>query len=607
MLLGSYTSGICPTAANTVDCIPSDYDSHSIGTVRSAPDGTLFVGSGDGASYAAADRRALRTYDEQSMAGKILHIDREGRGVAGHPMCASNANLAHVCTKVWAKGLRNPFRFSLRPDGGVNIGDVGWNVTEELNVAPAAGGRSYGWPCFEGTTRTSGYSGFSECAAEYAKPAGTHTGPTTSWCHCSSSASALGGPVYQGERYPAAYRGDSFYADYAKGWIKRLRPDGSTVDFASSWYSGVDLTTGPQGDLTFVSVGDFSAGSGSVVALRYPQGNRAPVARMTTDRTSGPAPLAVAFDGTTSSDADGDALTYKWEFGDGTTSTAAKPTKTYAAAGSYTAKLTVTDPAGLADSTSTTITAGNSAPTASIDSPADGSRYRDGAALTLRGSGTDVQDGALAGSRLSWQVVLNHGNHTHVESTLTGSQVSYTPRDDHDADSFYTVQLTATDSGGLTHKRTITIRPETVALKIDSQPAGAPVSWAGTDLTAPHTGTSAVGFKTAVGAAERFSSGGKTYVFDRWSDGGARSHAVTVPATALNLTAVYREESTPAPTGLVAALNFDEGSGAVARDQSGLSNHASLSGGAAFSASGRSGAAANFAGGSAQATIADNG
>jgi glucose/arabinose dehydrogenase len=63
ILLGSYVSGPCPAARNDLDCIPSDYDSHSIGTVRAAPDGTLWVGSGDGASYNIVDTRAFRSYD----------------------------------------------------------------------------------------------------------------------------------------------------------------------------------------------------------------------------------------------------------------------------------------------------------------------------------------------------------------------------------------------------------------------------------------------------------------------------------------------------------------------------------------------------------------
>jgi hypothetical protein len=51
VLLGNYTSGPCPQASNTLDCIPSDGLSQSIGTVRSAPDGTLWVGSGDAAGW----------------------------------------------------------------------------------------------------------------------------------------------------------------------------------------------------------------------------------------------------------------------------------------------------------------------------------------------------------------------------------------------------------------------------------------------------------------------------------------------------------------------------------------------------------------------------
>ena len=50
----------CPAPSNTVDCIPADSDSHSIGTVRSAPDGTLWVGNGDGSDWSRVDPRALR-------------------------------------------------------------------------------------------------------------------------------------------------------------------------------------------------------------------------------------------------------------------------------------------------------------------------------------------------------------------------------------------------------------------------------------------------------------------------------------------------------------------------------------------------------------------
>jgi glucose/arabinose dehydrogenase len=603
VLLGSYTSGKCPTAANNVDCIPSDYDSHSIGTVRSAPDGTLYLGSGDGASYNAADVRALRAYDEQSMAGKILHIDRNGRGLPGHPFCPSNTNLSDVCTKVFARGLRNPFRFALRSGGGLTVGDVGWNTTEEINIVPAGGGRSYGWPCYEGTARTGGYSSFSQCQVEYNKPAGTHSDPDVSWCHCGQSASVLGGPVYEGGgSYPHSYDGTTFYGDYVQAFVRNRAISGASANFASGWYGYVDIETEPSGDLAFVNVGDFGPGSGVITALHYTAADQAPIARIVADKTSGVAPLTVSFDGTTSSDPDGDPLTYKWEFGDGTTSTAAKPSKTFAQAGTFPVKLTADDGRGRTGTVTQTITAGNSAPTATISTP-DNAPYRDGVPVTLGGSGSDPQDGALPAAALSWRVVLVHGDHQHIETQLTGSAPVLTPRSDHDADSYYEVTLTVTDSGGLTGSRTIRLRPETVPLSLASVPAGAPLVYAGRTVTAPFSATAAIGFRTAVDAPPSFLSGGKTYVFDGWSDGGAASHAVTIPATPLSLTATYHEF---VPSSLVAAFNFDEGAGSTAADKSGSGNTATLSGGAGWSASGRTGAAANFDGANAIATVADS-
>jgi len=65
------------------------------------------------------------------------------------------------------------------------------------------------------------------------------------------------------------------------------------------------------------------------------------------------APLAsLAFDGSASSDADGDSLSYQWSFGDGSTATGATPTHSYASRGSYPVVLTVSD--GIASASDTT-------------------------------------------------------------------------------------------------------------------------------------------------------------------------------------------------------------------------------------------------------------
>ena len=59
--------------------------------------------------------------------------------------------------------------------------------------------------------------------------------------------------------------------------------------------------------------------------------------------TQGPTPLVVNFSSAGSSDPEGKPLTYSWNFGDNTTSTAANPTHTYNVAGPYQVRLTVSD------------------------------------------------------------------------------------------------------------------------------------------------------------------------------------------------------------------------------------------------------------------------
>lgn len=80
-------------------------------------------------------------------------------------------------------------------------------------------------------------------------------------------------------------------------------------------------------------------------------GNQPPAANFSTSISG----LTVTFtDGST--DADGSIASRSWSFGDGTTSTAVNPTKTYVAAGTYTVSLTVTDNQGASNTTSRSVT-----------------------------------------------------------------------------------------------------------------------------------------------------------------------------------------------------------------------------------------------------------
>ncbi|MFC4111825.1 S8 family serine peptidase [Nonomuraea zeae] len=95
-------------------------------------------------------------------------------------------------------------------------------------------------------------------------------------------------------------------------------------------------------------------------ATRYPPstgGNQPPVASY----TSSCAVLACSFNGSASTDPDGTIASYAWNFGDGQTGTGATNAHTYAAAGTYTVTLTVTDNQGATGSVAKQVTAGTSA------------------------------------------------------------------------------------------------------------------------------------------------------------------------------------------------------------------------------------------------------
>ena len=169
---------------------PSLYQSHGIGSLVFGSDGTLLVSCGDGASYSTIDLgSAPETYYAQaiaegiirtnlnigslraqvvdSLSGKIIRIDPEtGDGLPSNPFF-DPANARSARSRVWALGLRNPYRMTLRPGTGSHsrsdgnpgvlyIGDVGLHTYEDLNVATGPG-LNFGWPLYEGMDVHSSY------------------------------------------------------------------------------------------------------------------------------------------------------------------------------------------------------------------------------------------------------------------------------------------------------------------------------------------------------------------------------------------------------------------------------------------------------------------
>lgn len=134
----------------------------------------------------------------------------------------------------------------------------------------------------------------------------------------------------------------------------------------------------------------------------------------------------MAFSSTGSSDPEGGALSYSWNFGDGSTSTSAAPSHTYTANGQYTAVLTVRDPDGDTGTASLPITVGNTAPTVTVKLPVDGTLFSFGDSVPYEITVTDPEDGTIDCAKVKMTYVLGHDNHGHAVTSKNGCTGSIT-------------------------------------------------------------------------------------------------------------------------------------------------------------------------------------
>ena len=313
-------------------------------------------------------------------------------------------------------------------------------------------------------------------------------------------------------------------------------PSPSSVSpFVQQANDPVDLQFGPSGELFYVDFGGGTIDGGTIHRLVYTAGNRPPVALATADRRTGPAPLTVSFDGSTSDDPDSASpVSYAWDLdGDGAydDSTAARPTFTYTVSGTYAAKLEVTDAGGATATDTVTITVGNTPPVATIATPSPGMQWRVGDPVAFSGAGVDAQDGALPPTALSWALLLHHcpaDCHVHPVESWSGTAGTTFVTPDHEYPSYLELRLTATDSGGLSDTQGVRLDPRTAEVRMDSTPTGMSLTFDGVPATTPSTRTVIEHSAHTINAPSPQISRDITISFQRWSDGGARTHTVTV-------------------------------------------------------------------------------
>jgi glucose/arabinose dehydrogenase len=264
---------------NIRDYLATDSESHTIGAVHFGPDGKLYVTVGDGTSYNFMDPRAVRVQDVDNLSGKMLRIDPiTGQGLPDNPFYLSGSGTPDPDSnrsKVFYLGNRNSFRFTFDPVTTLPVlGEVGWNSWEEINTGPA--GSNFGWPYYEGTLRTGGYSALPQAVDYYQREANgnqTTTLPILALSHgAPDNANAIViGDFYNTNTLIFGNLGSFATPDTGKLYAATLNASRQITNiqvFDSGIPYVLDMEMGPDGNLYGVT------GAGSIVrwVRTQPQG-----------------------------------------------------------------------------------------------------------------------------------------------------------------------------------------------------------------------------------------------------------------------------------------------------------------------------------------------
>ncbi|MDZ4861393.1 MAG: PQQ-dependent sugar dehydrogenase [Candidatus Hydrogenedentes bacterium] len=190
---------------------------HNGGMMAFGPDGYLYISSGDGGGFSFD-----RAQDPAEDLGKILRVDVDGGTPYAIPPDNPYANVPGANPRVWARGLRNPWRFSFDAlTGDMWIGDVGQLKWEEINFQAGGtpGDANYGWNIAEAL----------DCNRPPTGQCGNNPGftPPITFYGRDDGSSITGGYVYRG--LIPGLQGTYFYADFITSRIWSFRFDGATI------------------------------------------------------------------------------------------------------------------------------------------------------------------------------------------------------------------------------------------------------------------------------------------------------------------------------------------------------------------------------------------
>jgi glucose/arabinose dehydrogenase len=454
-----------------------------------------------------------------SLSGKILRIHPQPNGTYTIP--AGNMfppGTAQTKPEIYQMGERNPFRMNIDPKTGFPV--VGNFGPDAQTASPTRGPQNTvewdiinrtgnaGWPYCIGPNIPYNHYDFAtkvsgplfDCAGGPTNNSPNNTGmtklppaiPALVYYHYVSDPAhfpllagggPIAGPVYRfdpnlvsARKWPVDFDGRAIFGEWTHDKLFTFQLNSTDTQVTSidplltsqTFLKPMDFKFGPDGALYMIEWGSGFGGNNTdsgIFRIDYLNGGAQPIAVANANRTNGPAPLAVNFSSAGTTDPGNLPLSFSWNFGDGTTSTQANPSHTYAA-GNFTAVLTATDSAGRSGTASVIITSGNTMPTLTVTAPPGGGFFNFGDTVAFNVKVTDPEDGTIDCSKVTIQAILGHDTHGHPLNQYTGcsANVVTTLSSGHgDTDNiFYVIEASYTDKGGAGGSNPLTGRAQVI-------------------------------------------------------------------------------------------------------------------------------------------------